>query len=124
MYPRITFILGFLMLGGCVTTGPNQTTGAALGGLAGGLLGSQIGGGSGRLIGTGVGASIGTMVGSMVGESMDRHNMPQAQQLGSNAYGFNSAGEAAAYNRGRSERQAQIQAQREHDAYLRGYRGY
>lgn len=108
------------LLTGCVT---NQNAGAAFGGLAGGLLGSTVGGGSGRLVGTGVGAVLGTMIGGAIGESMDEQNraMHQPYMYGQNSI---SSGEAAAYNRGRAERQAQIQAQREHNAYMRGYRGY
>lgn len=113
------------LLTGCVT---NQNAGAAFGGLAGGLLGSTVGGGSGRLVGTGVGAVLGTMIGGAIGESMDEQNRAMHQPYHSPGYMYGqnniSSGEAAAYNRGRAERQAQIQAQREHNAYMRGYRGY
>jgi uncharacterized protein YcfJ len=118
---RIAAILvAATMLSGCVT---NQNAGAAFGGLAGGLLGSTVGGGSGRLVGTGVGAVLGTMIGGAIGESIDDQNRASYQPYHGRS-DFHSSGEAAAYNRGRAERQAQIQAQREHNAYLRGYRGY
>lgn len=107
------------MLTGCVT---NQNAGAVVGGVAGGLLGSTVGGGSGRLVGTGVGAALGTMVGGAIGQSMDEQNRAVHQPY--HQSGFVSSGEEAAYNRGRAERQAQIQAQREQNAYMRGYRGY
>ena len=113
------------MLAGCVTAGPNQTGGAVVGGVAGGVLGSMFGGGTGRLVGTGLGAAIGTAVGSSVGASMDRqeqmHNQPVHQPY---TRQFNSSGEESAYNRGRAEREAQIQQRREQDAYMRGLRGY
>ncbi len=111
-------IFAVTMLAGCVTN--NQTGGAIVGGAAGGLLGSMIGGGSTRLVTTGVGAVVGSMIGSNVGGSMDR-------QIGSAVYAsprYSSAGEESAYNRGRAEREAQIQAQREENAYMRGLRGY
>lgn len=125
------------MLAGCVTAGPNQTGGAVVGGVAGGVLGSMFGGGTGRLVGTGLGAAIGTAVGSSVGASMDRQEQMQNQPVHqpyhapANMYGqnnlsrpYNSAGEESAYNRGRAEREAQIQQRREQDAYMRGLRGY
>lgn len=105
------------MLAGCVT---NQTGGALVGGASGAAIGSMFGGGTGRLVGTGVGAVIGTMVGSSVGASMDRENRVVYTQPTT----YSSAGEAAAYNRGRAEREEQIQAQREQRAYERGLRGY
>lgn len=124
------------MLSGCLTAGPNQTGGAVVGGVAGGLLGSMVGGGTGRIAGAAIGAGLGTMVGSSVGASMDRQNQPvqQPYYAPSSAYGQNnvsgypqpgqvSPGEESAYARGRAEREAQIQRQREHDAYLRGLRG-
>jgi len=109
------------MLAGCVTAGPNQTGGAVVGGVAGGVLGSMFGGGTGRLVGTGLGAAIGTAVGSSVGASMDRQEQMSHQPY---TRSFGSAGEESAYNRGRAEREAQIQYQREHNAYMRGLRGY
>ena len=124
------------MLAGCVTAGPNQTGGAVVGGVAGGLLGSMVGGGTGRIAGAAIGAAAGTMVGSSVGASMDRQNQPvqQPYYAPSNTYGQNnvsgypqsgsSAGEESAYARGRAEREAQLQQQREHNAYMRGLRGY
>jgi uncharacterized protein YcfJ len=114
---NIIFVLAAAtMLSACVT---NQTGGAVIGGAAGGILGSTLGGGSGRLIGTGVGAVLGTMAGSAVGASMDRQNSSNV----STSQRHISAGEEAAYNRGRAEREAQIQAQREENAYMRGLRG-
>lgn len=113
------------MLAGCVTAGPNQTGGAVVGGVAGGVLGSMFGGGTGRLVGTGLGAAIGTAVGSSVGASMDRQEQMQNQPVHQPyTRQFNSSGEESAYNRGRAEREAQIQQRREQDAYMRGLRGY
>jgi uncharacterized protein YcfJ len=123
------------MLSGCLTAGPNQAGGAVVGGVAGGLLGSMVGGGTGRIAGAAIGAAAGTMVGSSVGASMDRQNqaVQQPYYAPAHVYGQNnvsgypqtgsSAGEASAYARGRAEREAQLQQQREHDAYLRGLRG-
>lgn len=121
-----------VMLSGCVHSGPNQTGGALVGGAAGGLLGSMVGGGSGKLLATGVGAALGTIVGASVGESIDQQNQvvqqphyaPTQMYGQNNLSGFNSAGEASAYNRGRAEREAEIQARREQNAYMRGLRGY
>lgn len=114
---KIVFsIIAVAFLSGCVT---NQTGGAVIGGASGAAIGSMFGGGSGRLIGTGVGAVIGTMVGSSVGASMDRQNSTAHTQPTT----YSSAGEAAAYNRGRAEREEQIQALREQRAYERGLRG-
>lgn len=119
MKPSFVFLAGIL-LSGCVTGSPNQTGGAIVGGAAGGVLGSMFGGGTGRLVGTGIGAAVGTAVGASVGASMDRQGElpPAAPQR------FGSAGERDAYERGRSDREAQIQAVREQRAYERGYRGY
>lgn len=122
------FVISFLaatMLVGCAGAGPNQTGGAIIGGVAGGVIGSMFGGGTGRLVGTGIGAALGTAVGSSVGESMDRQeqmqNQPVRQPYTRNFY---SSGEESAYNLGRAEREAQIQQRREHEAYMRGLRGY
>jgi|GEM_PF-2018006 len=119
-------VIAASMLTGCLATGPNQTGGAVVGGVAGGVLGSMFGGGTGRLVGTGLGAALGTAVGSSVGASMDRQeqmqNQPVHQPYLSRSY--SSAGEESAYNRGRAEREAQIQQRREENAYMRGLRGY
>jgi hypothetical protein len=109
-----------LVLAGCATSGPNQAGGAVLGAAAGGLIGSMFGGGSGRLVGTGIGAAFGTAVGSGIGASLDRQaDMPPQVPLR-----LASPGERDAYERGRADREAQIQAQREQRAYEKGYRGY
>ncbi len=121
MRNAIISILTATMLTGCAGAGPNQTGGAVVGGVAGGVLGSMFGGGTGRLVGTGVGAAIGSAVGSSVGASMDRQEQMSNQQY-SRSYG--SAGEESAYNRGRAEREAQMQHRREQEAYQRGLRGY
>lgn len=114
---RLVFpIVIAVFLSGCVT---NQTGGAVVGGATGAAIGSMFGGGSGRLVGTGVGAVLGTMVGSTVGASLDREE--------GTAYAprrFGSAGEESAYNRGRAEREEEIQALREQRAYEKGRRGY
>jgi len=109
-----------LSLAGCATGSPNQAGGAVLGAAAGGAIGSMFGGGSGRLIGTGMGAAVGTAVGASVGSSLDRQAEPSSlmpPRLG-------SQGERDAYERGRADREAQIQVMREQRAYERGYRGY
>ena len=116
------FILSFatLALSACAASGSNQVGGAALGGVAGGVVGSMFGGGTGRLVGTGIGAAIGTAVGAGVGASIDRQfdlSSPPPPRFG-------SAGEREAYERGRADREAQIQALREQRAYERGFRGY
>lgn len=116
------FILSFatLALSACAASGSNQVGGAALGGVAGGVVGSMFGGGTGRLVGTGIGAAIGTAVGAGVGASIDRQfdlSSPPPPRFG-------SAGEREAYERGRSDREAQIQALREQRACERGFRGY
>jgi uncharacterized protein YcfJ len=79
----------------------------------------MVGGGTGRIVATGVGAVLGTVVGSNVGASMDRQNSSGVYS----SQRYSSAGEESAYNRGRAEREAQIQAQREENAYMRGLRG-
>lgn len=113
-------ILAGMLVSGCVTGNSNQAGGAIVGGAAGGLLGSMFGGGTGRLVGTGIGAAVGTAVGASVGASMDRQSeLPPATPST-----FGSLGERDAYARGRAEREAQIQSQREQRAYERGYRGY
>lgn len=69
------------LLTGCTTSsGPKQTGGAVLGGLAGGLAGSQIGGGEGRLWATGAGVLLGALIGSEVGRSLDRADQMALQQ--------------------------------------------
>jgi hypothetical protein len=109
-----------LALAGCVTGGPNQTGGAVLGAGAGGVIGSMFGGGSGRLVGTGIGAAVGTAIGAGIGASLDK----QAEPPPALPPRFGSSGEKDAYERGRADREAQIQAQREQRAYDRGYKGY
>ncbi|MEQ9639412.1 MAG: RT0821/Lpp0805 family surface protein [Alphaproteobacteria bacterium] len=61
-------------------SGPKQTGGTVLGGIAGGLLGSQVGGGKGKLIAVGAGALLGALVGSEVGKSLDNADRAAMQQ--------------------------------------------
>jgi hypothetical protein len=80
----------------------------------------MVGGGTGRLISTGIGAAVGTAVGASVGASLDR----QAEPSPATTLKFGSTGERDAYERGRADREAQIQSRREQRAYERGYRDY
>lgn len=85
-----TIVAGIVVLGlavaGCQGSGPKQTVGTGLGGLAGGLAGAQVGRGSGQLWATGAGVLLGALVGSEVGASLDRADQTYMQQAQYRAY--------------------------------------
>ncbi|GLS14485.1 MULTISPECIES: RT0821/Lpp0805 family surface protein [Hydrogenophaga] len=75
-----------LALAGCGTMGgPNEQSGAIVGGVLGGAVGSQVGGGSGRIVATVIGTMIGANIGANVGRSMDANDRSRA------AYAFETA---------------------------------
>lgn len=68
-------------LAACESPPSQQTMGAVIGTVAGGLIGSQIGGGSGRTVASVGGALVGGMLGNVIGKQMDdadRRKMSQA----------------------------------------------
>ncbi len=72
-----------LILAACTDSGPKETAGTVIGGIAGAVLGSQIGSGTGQLVATAVGTLAGAMIGSEIGKSLDRDDqraMAQAEQ--------------------------------------------
>lgn len=73
--PIIVSLSLALVLGGCASTGPNQTAGTAVGAVGGYAVGRALGGGA---VGSAVGAVVGATVGSEVGRSMDQQEQRYA----------------------------------------------
>jgi len=70
----------------------NQSGGAVIGALAGGLLGSTVGRGGGQILAMGAGALIGGFVGSSVGKSMDERDKMMAERASQNALETSESG--------------------------------
>lgn len=94
----IAVLLTAAVMVGCTNTGPNQTGGQIIGGVAGGLLGSQFGGGDGRLVATAVGAIAGTFIGGQVGKSMDDRDRALASQSANTALENNRDNVSSSWN--------------------------
>lgn len=71
MKTLFVLLIGFLLVGGCETSGPKRMGGALLGAAGGGLLGSQFGSGTGQIAATALGAVGGLLLGSSIGQSLD-----------------------------------------------------
>ncbi len=93
----LSIILSVSILSGCASqTNPggvsNQSGGAVIGALAGGLLGSTVGRGGGQLLAIGAGALVGGFVGSSVGKSMDDRDKMMAERTSQNALEMSPSG--------------------------------
>lgn len=76
------------VLMGCTgTSGPKQTGGTIIGGVAGAAIGSQFGGsGAGRAAGAAIGALTGALVGGAIGGQMDARDKQLANRAAYNAF--------------------------------------
>ena len=69
---KILALLCALSLGACANYGPNQSVGAGIGAVTGGLLCSLLGQGNGRLLAVGLCAVAGAATGASVGQTVDQ----------------------------------------------------
>lgn len=79
-------------------SGPKQTGGTLLGGLAGGILGAQVGKGDGRLVATGIGALAGALVGSSIGQTLDSYDKQLMEKSSRQALEFSPTGSSVEWN--------------------------
>ena len=69
-----------------------QTTGTAVGGVAGGLLGSQFGKGEGQIAATAIGALAGALIGGQIGAQFDEYDKLMMQRSTRQALEYNQSG--------------------------------
>ena len=74
----ITFLAGLGLTGCSADSGPRETSGTIIGGVAGGLIGSTIGEGNGRAAATIIGAALGAVVGNEIGRNLDERDREYA----------------------------------------------
>ena len=71
-------IAGLTLAGCSADSGPRETSGTLIGGVAGGLLGNTVGHGNGKAAATIIGAALGAVVGGEIGRGLDERDREYA----------------------------------------------
>ena len=88
----ITAMLPFVA--SCTT---KQSTGTAIGALAGGAIGAHFGKGGGKLLATGIGMMAGAVIGSEIGKQLDDYDRRLMQNTSQQALEFSPSGQEVAW---------------------------